>query len=307
MADVDFVNFEGSPGTSVAAARGRFLVRSAGALTSIALIVGLGLWGYRIAVRDVMGIPVVRALQGPMRVAPQVPGGDVAAHQGLAVNAVAATGGASPPAERLVLAPRPVDLAADDAPGLAASAPVMVEAGVAAAAAVAELMLVSAAQRDAGETPALAIPPTTEGGSGAEPAATPLGLDLELAAVSSAPGGMTRSKRPLARPAALPVVAGGSAAAVVPEIDATTLAVGTRLVQLGAFDDADGARAEWDKLAQQFGDLLAGKSRVVQAAQSGGIAFYRLRAHGFADEDEARRFCSALLAENAACIPVAVR
>ena len=46
---------------------------------------------------------------------------------------------------------------------------------------------------------------------------------------------------------------------------------------------------------------------VVQSAQSGGRTFYRLRAHGFAGEDDARRFCAALLAENAACIPVAQR
>ncbi len=52
---------------------------------------------------------------------------------------------------------------------------------------------------------------------------------------------------------------------------------------------------------------LTEKSRVVQTAQSGGRTFYRLRASGFADEGEARRFCSALLAEDTACIPVALR
>ncbi|MDZ4134747.1 MAG: SPOR domain-containing protein, partial [Paracoccaceae bacterium] len=93
----------------------------------------------------------------------------------------------------------------------------------------------------------------------------------------------------------------------VTEMDPATLTIGTRLVQLGAYDDVATARKEWDKLAGQFGELLSGKARVVQSAQSGGRTFFRLRAHGFADEDDARRFCSALLAENAACIPVAVR
>lgn len=288
MADVDFEGFAGDAMAPVGARRGMGWVNLAGALISLALILGLGLWGYRLAVRDVMGIPVVRALAGPMRVAPETPGGAVAAHQGLAVNAVAATGVASAPAERLVLAPRPGDLAADDRPGLAASAPVMVEAGVAAAAAVAELVSVPVAGSASATAPALAAD------------------DPDLAPLAVPQNGMARSKRPLPRPAALPLVPGDGMAAV-PEIDATTLAVGTRLVQLGAFDDAAGARAEWDKLAQQFGELLAGKSRVVQAAQSNGVTFYRLRAHGFAGEVDARRFCSALLAENAACIPVAVR
>ena len=306
MADVDFENFEGDPDTR-GAARGRVWVNFAGALASLALIVGLGLWGYRLAVRDVMGIPVVRALQGPMRVAPQVPGGDVAAHQGLAVNAVAATGAASAPAERLVLAPHQGDLAADDAPGLAATAPAMIEARAAAAAAVADLVSAPVAGGANANTLALAAALAAEGGGAPAPAASAGDPDPELTAFSPPADGMARSKRPLARPASWPLVAGGGAAAAVPEVDAATLAVGTRLVQLGAFDDAEAARAEWDRLAGQFGELLAGKSRVVQAAQSGGITFYRLRAHGFADQDEARRFCSALLAENAACIPVAVR
>ena len=73
-------------------------------------------------------------------------------------------------------------------------------------------------------------------------------------------------------------------------------------MQLGAFDDRDEARGTWAGLQARFGDLLASKSMVIEAAQSGGRTFYRLRAHGFAGEDDARRFCSALIAENAACI-----
>ncbi|MGL6212090.1 MAG: SPOR domain-containing protein, partial [Paracoccaceae bacterium] len=125
----------------------------------------------------------------------------------------------------------------------------------------------------------------------------------------------TRSPRPQARPGARDAAASAtlptdvqSVVAVVPsEIDATTLEIGTRLVQLGAFDDEPGARAEWLRLQAQFGDLMTEKSLVIQAAQSGGRTFYRLRAHGFASEDDARRFCAALVAENAPCIPAAHR
>ena len=53
--------------------------------------------------------------------------------------------------------------------------------------------------------------------------------------------------------------------------------------------------------------IAAGKAMVIQAAESGGRTFFRLRAHGFENEDDARRFCSALVAENASCIPVAHR
>ncbi|MFC6583995.1 SPOR domain-containing protein [Sulfitobacter aestuariivivens] len=83
--------------------------------------------------------------------------------------------------------------------------------------------------------------------------------------------------------------------------------MGTRLAQLGAFDSEAVAREQWDQLNTRFGTYLAGKKRVVQKATSGGRVFYRLRAMGFEDIADARRFCSALVAENADCIPVVTR
>ena len=52
---------------------------------------------------------------------------------------------------------------------------------------------------------------------------------------------------------------------------------------------------------------MGGKARVIQEAESGGRTFYRLRAMGFDDINDARRFCSVLVAENADCIPVTTR
>jgi hypothetical protein len=95
--------------------------------------------------------------------------------------------------------------------------------------------------------------------------------------------------------------------ATVTELAADSLPKGTRLVQLGAFDTPQTARAQWDTLNGRFGAYLDGKSRVIQEASSGGRTFYRLRAHGFEDIADARRFCSALVAENADCIPVVTR
>ena len=38
------------------------LVQLAGAASSLALVLALGFWGYRLAVRDVSGVPVIRAM-----------------------------------------------------------------------------------------------------------------------------------------------------------------------------------------------------------------------------------------------------
>ncbi len=122
MADVDYDDegwargpgeIRGTEGRGIRSLR---LVNGAGALTSLALVLGLGVWGYKLAVRDVNGVPVIRALAGPARMAPLDPGGELADHQGLAVNAIAAEGAAAKPAERLALAPRPIELAPEDQP-----------------------------------------------------------------------------------------------------------------------------------------------------------------------------------------------
>ncbi len=118
MADADYDDYDGySPPRP-----GRYqrVINLAGAVTSLALVIGLGMWGYKLAVRDVSGVPVVRAALEPMRMAPENPGGTVADYQGLSVNDIAAEGTAAPPPDRLVLAPRPVELSLEDGAGLTA-------------------------------------------------------------------------------------------------------------------------------------------------------------------------------------------
>src|SRR6056297_390373 len=90
------------------------LVTMLGAALSLALAVGVGVWGYKILMRDVTGVPVIRAMQGEMRVTPDNPGGEIAAHTGLSVNAVPAEGGAAAPEARLVLAPVAAQLRDED-------------------------------------------------------------------------------------------------------------------------------------------------------------------------------------------------
>lgn len=305
MADLEYEEFDGGrlPPSDGRLEKLRRIVNLGGAVCSVALVLGLGFWGYRLAVRDVTGVPVMRAMAGAMRVAPADPGGDQASHQGLSVNAVAATGTASPTADQIVLAPRPVELQPGDL--VAAS-----EAEV---------------QADGDETIMAGLTISGEATSGGESGLLETSADsiddavamaMDAEATPPGEGAMLTSLRPPRRPADLP---GGEAASVVTdvqavaapgpatEIDPATLSTGTRLAQLGAFDSPEEAREKFSELQLAFGELMAGKAMVIQPAQSGGRSFYRLRAHGFGDDDEARRFCAALQAEDADCIPVAQR
>ncbi|AMY69772.1 SPOR domain-containing protein [Frigidibacter mobilis] len=306
-------------------------VNSAGALTSLALIVGLGVWGYKLAVRDVTGVPVIAALEGPARVAPENPGGELAQHTGLAVNTVAAVGEAAGTANELRLAPYPTSLADEDLPMAAMGgvslarrdhlAPVEAVQPIAAARGVPpeplpdeapEPILDPPVVADTDAAVALALDEALAEPAPAAAAATP----APRAIPASVPG-VARSPRPQPRSqGALPTgvvalaAADAAAEAALPgfsDIDPSTLPAGTRLVQLGAFDNEAQARDEWNRIALKFGPLMAGKGRVIQPAESAGRVFYRLRATGFGDLADARRFCAALVGKDLHCIPVQVR
>lgn len=310
-------------------------VRLAGAATSVALLIGVVVWGYKLAVRDVSGVPVIRAIEGPARIAPEDPGGELASHVGLAVNQVAGTGYAAPGPEQVMLAPDPDGLSEEDMtmaavgplpdPGAPADpepeaaepapAPVPDAAGRAPAPAVqgAEVQPDADAEAEPGEAPI-----EGPGQDAAEPTTETAAAPIEV--IPDTVPGVNRSPRPVARPEddlAAEAVAAAVAAAMsgetegtgptVEEVDPASLPEGTRLAQIGAFESPDLAREEWARVATRFGALMEGKRRVIQQAASGGRTFYRLRVEGFADVDEARRFCAALVAEQTNCIPTLVR
>lgn len=315
------------------------LTHYAGAAVSFGLVVGIGIWGYGVLSRDAGGVPVVSAAaDGPMRVAPETPGGVTAAHQGLSVNEVMAQGGAEKPADRLVLAPAPVSLLEEDQPLAGALAPSVVVAAPSVALlpeegsieeepVSAQISSVRALVEKLaeGEAPLL-MPDATEAAVSpvvpseeAAPQEDVTEQDLELAALTTpateaaaqAQPVVMRSLRPQLRPkranasrARAPVVAAAIEAALV-DVASERLPVGTRLVQLGAYDSAEVAQREWTRLSKRFEAYFEGKSPVVQRAESGGRVFFRLRAQGFADLADSRRFCAALLAERADCISVA--
>ena len=301
-----------------------------GAVMSLALVIGVAVWGYRLIMRDVSGVPVVMAIEGPMRVAPDNPGGQIARHEGLAVNDIAGTGTSAPPPDQIVLAPRPLDITEEDV--------VVTEITDTRTLTQREEVALATLRQDARtEAPALALTDIANADDPIKALADQIAANAtpfteidpapetgvfdtqpEETVVASADivppsvPGVARSLRPTPRPqglqlASLSVPTPASSAATVEERDPSQIPVGTRLVQFGAFDSPDIAREQWTKLAARFSEYLDDKERVIEEATSGGRVFYRLRAHGFDDLSESRRFCAALVAEGADCIPVVSR
>ncbi len=289
---------------------------------------GWGVWGYKLLMRDVTGVPVVRALEGPMRVRPEDPGGVWPIIRALAVNPRCRRRRRGParrpaafwrPSDPALTTPKTKIAAVALAPGRAARrsalrpvAPPPADAGDAAhwpderrrgcrrMPIAADLRATDMARcrgrrgwRAQEAVPRRAIWPPC-GRDVLRLAARPRPIDApaELRPRRPSPGNGVRSApcRRRRRSGDIPPQA-------------------PRLVQLGAFDSADQSPAPNGPVLDGAGlaTILDGKKRVVQQAQTGGRTFYRLRAMGFDDLSDARRFCAALVAEGADCIPVVVR
>ena len=275
----------------------RFL-NTLASLTSVAAFAGVVYWGVSLSQMDPNDIPVIKKAQGPARVAPADPGGEQASFQGLSVNEVQAAGGASKPADKVYLAPKPRPFQPEDVAGLTVQktsmvvaepdqAPILKDADLKpiAVAATGEQAVQNPLITDAATTPAEPVEPT-----------------LDAAAQSLKP----TVSRPAKRPKGLQITAPAAKAASTPAKPAK-IAAGTSLVQLGAFDADAVATVQWNTLVARHKDLLGGKKPLIQKAKKGSKTFYRLRVQGFDNKTAANNFCTALKARGTDCIPVTMR
>lgn len=313
-----------------------------GALVSVVLMLALLVWGYQLVVRDVSGVPVIRAVEGEARIAPEEPGGMLSDREGLAVNDVAA-GAESAPVEQVAIAPAPTALDGQDVAmgelGATAREPAVIDeiiepAGTPAIAmtdaeSARQAVLDAEAEAAALATGVPAVPPADADSVSVAAAVTDTNgqpaldtaITAALAEAGAAPS-VSTAARPLPRPrriAAVAPVASPPAAAAETVTDAAPvaeapvetppvqLASGAPLVQIGAFDSGAIAESEWSRISGRYGDLFAGKAPVVQQHKAGGRTFYRLRIAGFESRDEARKFCAALIAAGNDCIPAAAQ
>jgi hypothetical protein len=284
--------------THHSAGQGGGMLNWLGGVASLALMGGLAMWSYDLMLRDVAGVPVIRALDGPMRVQPENPGGAQADYQGLAVNQVQADGVAADAPAQIMLAPRPLDLSDATPPSTQfAEAPTGM---------MTEAQVMQAVYRP--QSPEAA--PVTDTGLAVEALLSEIVAEEDATAdvVPTTVPGVARSPRPEARPEGVRTASLGTvlsdADATPSFVDPASLVPGTRMVQFRAYDSEAEALTAWDSLNSQFGDYMAGKSPVILPSSDGALTFYRLRMTGFADMAEAQRFCSVFLAANRDCVPL---
>ena len=279
-----------------------------GAALSLSLLTGAIGWSYQLIVRDISQIPIVRAQLGPLRVAPDDPGGLTAANQGLSVTQLAVN-------ERPLLS---------DEIFLAPAAEVLSEENVALQISEENSSITNKENFDTLEVSTensldLKILPEQNATGLASnneavlstAAFSPKKLEIENAvslalALTNEVNSSFNSLRPKIRPVVLNQIQTDNIAQSVANELVVTLPVGSAVVQLGAFESKSLAQIEWQRLEALLGSVLTSKNMVIQKAESGGKVFYRLRAFGFDDLSDARQFCSAVN-DKVACIPVVTR
>jgi hypothetical protein len=311
------------------------LRRLAGAVLFLLLVGAMAFWAYRLGTRDAAEVPVIRAMEGPARIQPDDPGGLQADHQGLEVNAVLAGDPAPAPEISAPLTPAPSALAEEDGPQgelVMAPAPALAEAepaegedlrmplqdepfaseGMAEAdpavdaeaAAVLAAVLGETAPTDADATETEAA---AEQAAGPRPLRRPSNLVVARApapATAPAPAQAAAPSRPAAA-APAPTAPAPAPAATVREV--SSVARGSRMVQLGAYDNEALTRQAWERLVGRNGDLLGSKSLFVERTTANARVFYRLRVAGFANAEETRVMCEQLRARGVDCIPVTLQ
>ena len=279
-----------------------------GAALSLSLLAGAIGWSYQLVVRDINQIPIVRAQLGPLRVAPDNPGGLTAANQGLSVTQLAVN---QKPllSDEINLAPAAEILNEETS--------VLIVEELDKSNQIDEAFKIKEvnaqnsinSDRSSGEI-------NSDNGSKTEAVLAQVAfsqkrteienaVSLALSITSESDASLT-SLRPKTRPINFNQNSKKNAERVVSKEPMSKLPIGSAIVQLGAFDSKSFAESEWLRFEKLLGSILTPKQMIIQKAESGGKIFYRLRASGFNDISDARQFCTAI-SDKVACIPVVTR
>ena len=275
-----------------------------GTVLSLSLLAGAIGWSYKLVVRDINQIPIVRAQLGPLRVAPDNPGGLTAANQGLSVTQLAVN---EKPllSDEINLAPAAEILNEETSASLLREVDKLNQ--IDETYEIKEINAENTISLD-GSSGAMKVETASKTESlVAQVAFSQKKVEIENAvslalSITSEFDPSLTSLRPKTRPRSVQQ----NRELIVSKEPMSKLPIGSAIVQLGAFDSKSLAESEWRRFEKLLGSILAPKQMIIQKAESGGKIFYRLRASGFNDISDARQFCTAI-SDKVACIPVVTR
>jgi hypothetical protein len=285
----------------------------AAAVLSISMLGGVVAWAYQISARDPHDVPVIRAIEGPMKVRPEKTGGLELEEKDLAVTRMV-SGDSGIKTE--TLAPAAEQPAPGDKP-----APVLRQeaemAGKQPAAAPAELAAPGGDDTVNVKVSSAPPPPAPEVRAPEAPAAATTKAEAGMSSTTGTPVATLENVSPQA-PDASPVApqrpktidakpaeetkTASTASTTNTPVARAVAPIGAPVVQLGAFSTHVLAERTWQDQQIINGKLFKGKQASITPVQSGGRELWRLRVGPFDDDEEAKKVCVVLKARGGDCI-----
>ncbi|MEM6662316.1 MAG: SPOR domain-containing protein [Pseudomonadota bacterium] len=309
-----------------------------GAFVALAILLTLGVWFYRLGVRDAQNVPIIRAAAEPAKTRPADPGGVVIPHQDVTSYEVAEASTAS--AGAAIIAPPPPEPRSEDVAMGELQAQPAVRPSARPADAVSAVPIVAEVEEAPQQERVTALSP--------EPAAVPQAPQRPAATVETIaetvaetvvetdteteePAPETASQTPGPVEEEEPrTIAEQNAGAIAPRaspvapkrprnllgrvetaaqqaqqdvVDLAGRAASSRFqIQLAADPDEITVRQLWKRIRDANTDVLRDRALAVQTTLSGGTTYYRLRVGPFGSRSEAASVCQALKSRGQDCI-----
>ncbi len=298
------------------------VTRWIGILSSVFVVGFIIYWAYGLGRRDASEVPVVAAMEGETRTAPEDGGEAEESFTGLEVNSVL-EGEEPAPSDDVTLAPQPDDLSdvepatpseGEEGENATAEADGDMETAEEDEELVAdtsqsiptpvrrpELLYVP---QDGQAAPVAETASTEAPASNDEAEIDALVEEVEANTEPETAEVETAEAEPAQEPEPEPEPEPESAAT---EESGQTLPSGTPLIQLAANLDAESTRNQWAQLKADNSDILGDKSLYIEKAEVNGQLYYRLRVSGFGSAGETRTACEALMARGVQCLAVAAK
>ena len=259
-------------------------------LISIFLLGSFLYWGYGVIVQSESKVTIIKASDGPLKVLPEDPGGNLASHLGFSVNLVQESGQVAGPSARIFLAPPAISVQESDLRSLSgfgdSNGAIDLKSSINDALAV--------IFKDTDTLSEVTFLNLKE---------IPIKEDIVEKAIVS---------KSLARPEKRPIKIVSAtlhqdlvAQIVLNQVKASMVDSKDELmVHLGSFKNNVLASAHVENFVVRHKGYLTDKTVFLQKSETGGRSIYRMRAIGFSNVSEMEKFCAIINSFGNDCMPI---
>ena len=267
-----------------------FLLTVLVSLISIVLLGGFLYWGYGAFVQSESKVTIITAPDGPLKVLPEDPGGNLASHLGFSVNSVQESGQVAGPSAKIFLAPPAISVQESDLRSLSGFGDS--NGAIDLKSSINDALAVIFKDTDTlSEVTFLSLKEI------------PIKEDIVEKAIVS---------KSLARPEKRPIKIVSAtlhqdlvAQIVLNQVKASMVDSKDELmVHLGSFKNKVLASADVENFVVRHKGYLTDKTVFLQKSETGGRSIYRMRAIGFSNISETKKFCAIINSFGNDCMPI---